>query len=100
MSEPIRPAFEFTFNRTLAIDEVADTLRLARLATEALHGESMMALEARSSLDRRRRGCVVDAGSDVGRDLAKLFITFLLREFGEGSFRVERRGGALQEASA
>ena len=33
---------------------------------------------------------MIDASTPVGRDLNRVFIGFLTREFGPGSFRVER----------
>ena len=38
--------------------------------------------------------CVVDAATDVGRSIARIFTGFLSREFGEETFKVERVGDA------
>jgi hypothetical protein len=37
---------------------------------------------------------VVDAATDVGRAIARIFTGFLSREFGEEAFKVERVGDA------
>ena len=38
----------------------------------------------------KKRACVVDAGTEVGRHIARIFTGFLTREFGEEAFKVER----------
>ena len=38
--------------------------------------------------------CVVDAATDVGRAIARIFTGFLTREFGEKAFKVERIAAA------
>ena len=40
--------------------------------------------------DGKKRTVVIDAATDVGRDLNRIFIGLITREFGSGSFRVER----------
>jgi hypothetical protein len=44
------------------------------------------------------RTCVVDTGTEVGRDINRLFCGFLRREFGGGAFRVERLDGGAARA--
>jgi hypothetical protein len=34
--------------------------------------------------------CVIDAGTEVGRDIVRLFTGFAINEFGEEAFRVRR----------
>jgi hypothetical protein len=41
-------------------------------------------------LDKKRRSCIVDATTEIGRDIARIFTGFLTREFGEDVFKVER----------
>ena len=70
--------------------EVETTLVLSIFGAESLHGESQTRLDARHAFDPARRTVVIDASTPVGRDLNRLFVGFLTREFGPGSFRVER----------
>ena len=42
------------------------------------------------AVDAQQRICVIDASTQVGRDINRLFTGFVLREFGPDSFRVER----------
>jgi len=85
-----REIYKYVFDSSVDIADVETSLLLALLATESLHGESQVRLEAAHALDAESRACVIDAGGDVGRDLNRLFIGFVRREFGERAFRVER----------
>ena len=82
--------YRFHFGKTIPAAEVETTLLLALFGAEALHGEARTRLDARHTLDRKKRTVVIDAGTPVGIDLNKLFLGFVTREFGPGSFRVER----------
>lgn len=66
------------------------TLVLSIFAVEAIHGESQARLDAGHAFDPKMRTVVIDASTPVGRDFNRLFLGFLSREFGPGSFRVER----------
>ena len=54
----------------------------------SLHGESQVRLDAAHAVDADQRSCVIDASTQVGRDINRLFTGFVLREFGPDSFRV------------
>ncbi len=82
--------YRYRFDEQLVLDEIEDTLVLALLAAEALHGEAQVRLDVGHHFDREQRACVIDAGTDAGRDVNRLFVGFLRREFGERAFRVER----------
>lgn len=85
-----REIYRYSFEPSVEMAEVEASLLLALLATESLHGESQVRLEASHALDAEGRTCVIDAAGIVGRDLNRLFVGFMRREFGEESFRVER----------
>ena len=82
--------YTYAFDSSVAMDEVQASLLLALLATESLHGESQVRLDATHYLDTDRRACVIDAGTTVGRDVNRLFVGFLQREFGAECFSVKR----------
>lgn len=84
--------YRYTFACGAPLDEVERSLCLAILATEGLHGEAEVRLDAAHFFDAEKRACVIDAGTPVGRDLNRLFIGFISREFGADAFRVERVG--------
>lgn len=82
--------YRYEFRPEVPLDEVEASLLLAFLATESLHGESQVRLDASHNLDHERRVCVIDARTRVGRDINRLFVGFLRHEFGEDSFSIER----------
>src|SRR4051794_23778386 len=96
-----RTVYRYVFPPEVQLPEVEATLALAILAAEALHGTATMLLDAGHYLDVESRTCVVDATAPVGRDLNCLFTGFLIGEFGEGAFTVERvaEAPARQEAA-
>ena len=92
--------YRYTFRRDVPAEEVEATLLLALLATEALHGEAEVRLDGGHAFDADKGTCVLDAGSAVGRDFARLFTQFVRREFGDDSFTVERIAAELPAAAA
>lgn len=82
--------FKYTFGEPLPMAEVESAFVLAIFATESIHGETDTRLLAEHAMDIEKRTCVVDASTSIGRDLNRLFVGFLGREFGPDSFRVER----------
>lgn len=91
-SQPEGTVYRYSFKRHLAMDDVQDSLTLAVLGAEQLHGRAKMRLDASFRLDRQRRTCTIDGSNQVGQDVARLFAGFLTREFGERSFQVRRSG--------
>ena len=89
--------FRYQFDSQVPIEEVESSLLLAILATESLHGETDVQLNVIHTLDTQRRICVIDAGSDVGRSLNKIFAGFLRREFGRDQFTVRRLYAPVNE---
>ncbi len=87
---PSRSVYRYTFLPETPLEEVEAALVLALVATEALHGEAQVRLDAAHHLDAERRVLVIDGTTAVGLDLNKLFWSFAAGEFGEGAFRVER----------
>jgi len=96
--------YRYSFPPHVPPEEVEATLLLAVWGTESLRGEAQVRLDAAHLLDPDRRARVDDAGTPVGRDLNRLFVGFVCREFGEDSFRVDRvltdRNHATEEVQA
>ena len=80
--------YQYRFKRYLDIGDVQDTLTLAVLGAENLHGRARIRLDGSWRLDRQRRTCTIDASTEVGQDIAQLFAGYLAQEFGERAFRV------------
>lgn len=96
----MRDIYRYRFYESIPLREAEESLLLAVLAVESLYGRSPVRLDAAFLLDREKRSCVVDAGSEVGRAIARIFTGFLTRQFGEESFRVERAEPSVPEAAS
>ena len=87
-----RELYRYNFDPKVPFREIEESLLLAVLAAEGIHGRSLVRLDASFSLDRTKRSCVVDAGTEVGRSIVRIFTGFVSHEFGEEAFKVERLG--------
>ena len=85
-----RKVYRYLFTPAVALEDVEAAIVLAIWAAENLHGEAAVRLDATHLLDADKRVCVIDGDSAVGRDLNRLFVGFLRREFGDDAFNVER----------
>lgn len=81
--------FRYRFAPDVPIDEVEATLVAAIMTTESLHGEVQVRLDVAHAFDPDQRSCVIDATTTVGQDLNRLFLGYVLREFGADSLSVE-----------
>jgi hypothetical protein len=82
--------YRYSFSPRVSFEDVEASFVLAIMATESLHGQAQVRLDAAHAVDADKRSCVIDASTPVGRDLNRLFIGFVSREFGQDSFEVER----------
>jgi hypothetical protein len=82
--------YRYTLGSNVSMQEVQDSLLLAVLAMECLHGAAQARLDLCHQFDPKNRVCVIDGSTEVGRDLNRLFTGFLQREFGSDSFTVRR----------
>ena len=89
-----REVYRYRFAKDTPLDEVEESLLLAIVAAECLHGESRVRLEVSYSFSRRKRACVVDASTPAGRDVNSIFAGFLTRQFGDEALEVERVSSA------
>jgi len=85
-----RDIYRYRFEKDVPMKEARGSLLLAILAAECLHGESRVRLDADYCFGPVRRTCVVDASTEVGRDICRIFTGFAIKEFGEDAFKVER----------
>ena len=83
-------SYQYSFLKSVDMAEAESTLLVALIATEALHGTSAVRMQERHRFDPQSRSCQIDASSEVGQDLNRIFVGFLRREFGDGSFTVTR----------
>jgi hypothetical protein len=86
----IPDVYRYSFAAHVPFVEVESSLVLAIMAAENLRGQAQVRLDAAHTIDAEKRVCVVDGSTPVGRDINRLFVGFLHREFGPDSFSVER----------
>ena len=91
--------YTYGFNPDIPMDTVKDSLLLAVMAVEGLKGRTRIQLEARFQLHKTKRSCVIDANTEVGENIARIFTGFLTKEFGERAFKVERVTALTEELS-
>lgn len=93
------PAFRFEFAHDVPLLEVEQTLHLAQFAAEGMFGGARVRLHSSYRCDQAERAITVDAGSEVGAAVAKVFTGLLLREFGEDAFAVRPVPGDVPVAA-
>jgi hypothetical protein len=84
----LKQKYIYRFTEDAPIEEVGDILCLAALATESLHGRSSLRLDGTFLLEKEKRQCLVNAATQVGRDLARIFTGYLAEQIGEKAFKV------------
>ena len=85
--------YRYSFSEEIKFQDVQESLILSVLAAESLYGRSAIRMDAYFHIDEKTQTCVVDASSDVGRHIARIFTGFLINEFGEETFSVHKIGG-------
>ncbi len=96
-----RCVYRFRFEEQTPMSAVRDSLFLAALCAEGMHGRTVLRLDAIFRLDEKARGGVIDATRPVGRTIARIFTELLIRQFGDEAFKVDRVGdrpGAIHDA--
>jgi len=82
--------YRFRFADGITNEQIEERLFLAATNTENVFGEAAMRLDASFRFDKAQRVCVIDRGTAVGRHLAKLFISYISKDFGDDAYTVER----------
>ena len=88
--------YRYKFLSLTAAAQAEETLLLAMVAAEGLHGESRVRMDARYATDPKLFTIVVDVSTVVGEDIASIFTAFIARELGQGKFLVHRLTSAGQ----
>jgi len=88
--------YRFEFERSVPMAEAEMSLHLSLFAVEGLFGQARVRLDAGYHIDERRRTIVVDATTEVGAAVVRVFTSLLLHEFGSDGFRVRRVTQAQQ----
>lgn len=85
-----RTVYRIAFGMNADIDRAEEMLLLAILAIGCLHGDAAVRLDARYAIDHRRSTFVVDASTEIGHAVTKVFIGFCAHELGHDAFVVAR----------
>lgn len=82
--------YRFEFDRSVPLTEAEMSLHLSLFAVEGLFGQARIRLDAGYHIDERQRAIVVNATSEVGAAIVRVFTSLLLHEFGSDAFHVRR----------
>lgn len=80
--------YEYAFGPQADMSQVEETLLLATMAAEGLHGRARVRLEAGFRCDPASRTARVEGGTDVGEAIARIFTALLASTIGEQSFSI------------
>ena len=86
--------YRFELSPGVPLMDAELSLHLAMYAVEGLFGEARVRLETSYHVERTQRAIAVDAGTEVGAAIVRVFTRLLGREFGEEAFRVRPETGA------
>jgi len=84
--------YRFRFDPAVPMPAVHESLRLAICAAEAVHGRPQVRLSFGYCADDEQRSAVLDARTEAGGTVARIFTGLLTEHLGEQAFRVERVG--------
>jgi len=82
--------YRFRFTNEIPMGNIAQRLLLAAINTENVFGEAAMRLDAKFRIDKAARIVEIDRDTEIGRHIAKLFVSYIAKEFGNGCYAVER----------
>jgi hypothetical protein len=83
-------SYSYRFPPDVDMEQVEEVLLLATMAAEGLHGRSRIQLDASYCCDAKAGTAKIDANSEVGAAIARIFTALLSTTIGEAAFRVER----------
>lgn len=74
--------YRYRFDRDVSASDIEETLLLALMAVESLHGRARLLMDGRYRFDKDQHTCEIDASTKVGTDLAWFFAGYAMREYG------------------
>ena len=90
---PGSETYRYTFHTSVPMGQVSNALFLAGLAAEAIHGRARVQLDGDFRTDSATRSAIIDATTETGQTIARIFTEFISRELGEQAFTVVRGPG-------
>ena len=86
----ISQVYKYSFDNDVPFASIKSSLAFALMAVESLIGEPEMVLGVAHTIDKSGRTVEIAGRSRAGKLLNKLFVGFLIREFGPEAFSVQR----------
>jgi hypothetical protein len=88
----------FTFDPTVDLNDAEDTLLLARIAAEGLHGEARVRTEVSHAINPFGAENTISGRTAATAAVTQIFTSLLTREFGRDAFRVRRQLAGAEAA--
>ena len=85
-----RDIYRYSFGERIPTVEAEESLMLAVLAAECIHGRSALRLAGAFLFDTKKRSCVIDGSTEIGQHIAAIFTGFLGKQFGDEAFKIEK----------
>lgn len=92
-SVSIGDAYQYVFHPSVPMGQVSNALFLAATAAEAIHGRAQVQLDGDFRTDPKRRSAVIDATSQVGQTVARVFTQLITQGLGPEAFQIQRVPG-------
>lgn len=83
--------YRYRFDRAVPASEIEETLMLALIAVESLHGRARLRMDGRYRFDKKQHACEIDASTEVGADLAKIFTGYATQEYGDDAVAIKQK---------
>ncbi|MBE0567942.1 MAG: hypothetical protein IH621_18455 [Krumholzibacteria bacterium] len=85
-----RDTYDYRFEPETDMTHVEEVLLLATMAAEGLHGRSRVHLDAAFRCEPAAFSAEVEAGTETGDAIARIFTALLATTIGEAAFSVTR----------
>lgn len=85
-----RTICRFKFQDSIHAKDLEETVCKAALLLERLKGKSTVRMDCRYYFDGPQRIVIIDSETEMGREMALLFIALASIELGETTFKLER----------
>lgn len=83
-------AHKYYFDESVPAQDIVDTFLLAMLAVESLYDRSRAREESKFTMDEAQRTCAIEASTEVGSALDRIFAGYATKEYGELLVKTER----------
>lgn len=89
-------SYNWTVSESANMDDAEGTLIVSAIAAEGLYGRARVRVDSDFAVDHARRTCTVNADTEVGHGIARIFTELLILEIGEDAFQTKRTCGRAE----